>query len=57
VLECVSGRAAEAAENASDALLKFADSMFDDLEAHIDPALLDAQAAPLGAAGVYRATA
>ncbi|WP_244491021.1 GntR family transcriptional regulator [Paramesorhizobium deserti] len=47
VLEAVSNRHVEAALQASDALIAFVDDMFDDLEARIDPSLLDASIQPL----------
>ncbi len=57
VLETVSARNAVAAEQASDELLRFADSLFDDLETQIDPGLLDARAAPLVGPGLLRVSA
>lgn len=50
VLDAVSNRRADAAMQASDALIAFVDDMFDDLEARIDPSLLDASIEPLGGA-------
>ncbi|ODS51499.1 MAG: transcriptional regulator [Agrobacterium sp. SCN 61-19] len=48
VLDAVCNRHVEAAMQASDALIAFVDDMFDDLEARVDPSLLDASIPPLG---------
>lgn len=50
VLDAVCNRHVEAAMQASDALIAFVDDMFDDLEARVDPSLLDASIPPLGGA-------
>lgn len=47
VLDAVANRHVEAALQASDALIAFVDEMFDDLEAKIDPSLLDVSIEPL----------
>ncbi|MGO4665348.1 GntR family transcriptional regulator [Bosea sp. 2RAB26] len=47
VLNAIATRHAERAVAASDALIEFVDSMFDEMEARIDPSLLDCSVEPL----------
>lgn len=49
VLEAVANRHIERAINASDRLIDFVDSMFDEMEREIDPSLLDCSIEPIGA--------
>ena len=47
ILNTVANRHAERAVAASDALIDFMDQMFEDMEAGIDPSLLDCSIEPL----------